>query len=131
MTNFYITFGSEHTMGGVSLRDRYVLVQAEDELAARLKIVASRYGRALVVDLFQGRIPCRDGRIRPDLVRDDPITGGNPMARNLSQFVNQAIWRLIEDLDDDEKYAEGVEGATVVERITKAVIRELPDDLKR
>lgn len=53
------------------------------------------------------------------------------MARNLSQFVNQAIWRLIEDLDDDEKYAEGVEGATVVERITKAVIRELPDDLKR
>jgi hypothetical protein len=48
--------------------------------------------------------------------------------RHLSQTVNQAIWRLIEELDDNEKYA-GLNATPLVERISKTVIRELPDDL--
>lgn len=54
------------------------------------------------------------------------------MARpNVSQAVNQAVWGLVETLDIEGNYAEGMDITILVERIAKVVIRELPDDLKK
>jgi hypothetical protein len=47
------------------------------------------------------------------------------MAKITSQQINQALWPLIEAADETGKYA-GVEGSIVVERMTRAVQRELP-----